>query len=408
MTFSIRLRKRLCLAAIISILASGPGYSASHVGKSFPEASRLGRRIFFDASLSSSGKLSCASCHDPKYAYAAPNRGEVQLGGADMRRPGTRAVPSLRYTLRRTPIWSDEFQSDPIEQMLEIDKTPVGGFDWDGRFNTLHEQAEAAFLATNQSDNGSRAAFVARLAATDYAADFRAIFGIDVSTEPDRAFALAAWAVERFELEDPSFYPYSSRFDDFLDGKAMLSTQEKHGLALFVAADKGNCAACHIAANGADGSHPLFTDFGFQTLGVPRNPAIPANQSAAYFDLGLCGPQRTDLANQDKFCGMFKTPSLRNVATRRVFFHNGKIHGLREAVRFYVTRERDAPHWYHHGADPGQRYDDLPVELRGNVDHFDAPFNRGGKKSPALSEAEISDLLAFLETLTDRDAEIPP
>ena len=325
-----------------------------------------------------------------------------------MRQPGTRAAPSLRYTLRRTPIWSNEFQADPIEQKLDRDRAPAGGFDWDGRFDTLHEQAQAAFLAANQMADQSPADFVARLAKAAYAADFRAIFGTAILNDPGRAFAMAALAVERFELDDPSFYPYTSRFDEFLDGKPSLTPREKRGLALFVDPDKGNCASCHIATKGADGSHPLFTDFGFQILGVPRNPAIPQTRVPGYFDMGLCGPQRKDLSTQQAYCGMFKTPSLRNVATRRVFFHNGSIHSLREAIRFYVTRDRDAGHWYPQGADSSRRYNDLPRELRANVDHFNAPFNRGDGSPAALSEAEVTDVLAFLGTLTDRDARMPP
>jgi cytochrome c peroxidase len=399
MIFSRCLRS-LGSTAFLSCVLSGAGPAATDA--------ELGKQIFFDASLSSSGKVSCASCHDPRYAYGPPNAREVQSGGADLRRSGTRAAPSLRYTLRRTPIWSNEYQADPIEKMLEPDSAPSGGFDWDGRFDTLHAQAEAAFLSPNQMANPSRAAFVAKLRQTPYAAELRAAYGAGVFDDAGRAFALAARAVERFELDDASFYPYTSRFDEYLDGKAALDAREEHGRQLFLAPDKGNCAACHLAVVGADGSHPLFTDFNFQTLGVPRNARIPVNTRAAYFDLGLCGPQRTDQRGNTVYCGMFKTPTLRNVATRRVFFHNGAIHDLRDAVRFYVTRDSDAAHWYPHGADPALRYDDLPAALRRNVDHRNAPFNRPARAPPVLSDADIDDVVAFLGTLTDRDAATPP
>ena len=58
---------------------------------------QLGQLIFFDASLSSSGQLSCASCHSPADAYGPPNDGPVMLGGPDLKRQGARAVPSLAY-----------------------------------------------------------------------------------------------------------------------------------------------------------------------------------------------------------------------------------------------------------------------------------------------------------------------
>jgi cytochrome c peroxidase len=66
----------------------------------------------------------------------------------------------------------------------------------------------------------------------------------------------------------------------------------------------------------------------FEALGVPRNQEIVANGNPDYYDMGLCGPLRQDQAGQSKLCGLFKTPTLRNVATRGVFFHNGRFHTL--------------------------------------------------------------------------------
>lgn len=395
---------RIGLAVLAALLLSHGGDLPA---ADLSAAAVIGKKLFFDPTLSASGRLSCAGCHDPRYAYAAPNGLDVQLGGADLRQPGTRSVPSLRYTLRRTPLWSKEFQADPLERILDVDSVPAGGFDWDGRFNSIDKQAASPVLASNEMANASPAAFVARIAASPYAGDFRRVFGAAVFAEPGRAFAMAMHALERFELEDSSFYSYTSKFDDFLDGKVDLSPREKRGLVLFSSPGKGNCASCHSAALGADGSHPLFTDFGFQALGVPRNPRLAANADPGYFDMGLCGPQRTDQANRPRYCGMFKTPSLRNVAARRVFFHNGRFHSLREVLQFYATRDQDARRWYPQRAGAG-RYDDLPPSMQRNVDHIDGPFNRADTDPPALSDAEIEDLLAFLETLTDRDVAAPP
>ena len=167
---------------------------------------------------------------------------------------------------------------------------------------------------------------------------------------------------------------------------------------------KGNCSSCHPSARGADGSHPLFTDFSFAALGVPRNREIPANADPAYYDLGLCGPLRADLAAMRGWCGQFKTPTLRNAAARRVFFHNGRVHALRDAVRFYAERDLQPQDWYpSDGAGSVQRYDDLPLALRGNVDHIHVPLNRRYGEAPLLSPADIDDLVAFITTLTDAD-----
>lgn len=402
----------LCGIAVLSAgcdrtpTAVSPSAAASRptmANTAYPGLAALGRKLYFDRSLSASGQQSCASCHDPAHAYTTADGGAIQHGGAGLAVPGLRAVPSLRYTLRRVPVWSKEYQRDEVERLLELDSVPVGGLGWDGRFNTLRTQAAFPLLAVNEMGNLTAAAVAEKLALAPYADELLQAFGPDALASPERALAVAGLVLERFELEDPSFAPYSSRYDAFLDGTAPLSEQEQRGLALFTAADKGNCAACHTASRGADGSHPLFTDFSFQTLGVPRNPDIAANADPAFYDLGLCGPLRSDQQAQRSFCGMFKTPSLRNVATRHAFFHNARFATLREAVAFYATRDSDPARWYPEHDGVVQAYDDLPPELRGNVDHVDAPFSPAAKPVAALSDAEIDDLVAFLGTLTDRD-----
>jgi len=365
----------------------------------------LGKRMFFDTSLSASGRQSCASCHDPAHAYGPPNGLAAQLGGPALDRQGTRAVPSLRYGLNRTPVWSKTFIDNLGERILEGDEPPTGGFGWDGRFNTLHDQAAFPLLAPNEMANPSAAAVVAKLRRAAYADDFRAVFGAGIFEDAPRAFAQALRAIERFELDDPSFHPYSSRYDAYLDGKASLTAREKRGLALFNDPGRGNCASCHLDRKGVDGSHPLFTDYQFEALGAPRNPEIAATAATDYFDMGLCGPVRRDQSSETRYCGMFKTPTLRNVATRGAFFHNGRFHTLLDALRFYVRRDTDPGLWYPATADGKiDKFNDLPPGLRDNVDTVDEPLTRHEGEAPAWSEAEIRDVMAFLNTLTDRDA----
>jgi cytochrome c peroxidase len=365
----------------------------------------LGRQIFFDPSLSASGKVSCATCHDPAHAYGPPNGLAVQLGGAEMNRQGERAVPSLRYVLNRTQLWHKEFVPNLVERIREGDEPPKGGFGWDGRFKTLREQAEFPLLSPNEMANASVEDIAAKLRRASYAGELRRVFGARVLESSADAYAAALAALERFELDDVSFHPYASKYDDYLDGKAQLSSQERRGLALFDDPKRGNCASCHLDRKGANGSHPLFTDYEFEALGVPRNKEILANGSASYFDMGLCGPIRGDQAAEKAYCGLFKTPSLRNVATRAVFFHNGRFHTLKDALRFYVERDTDPKAWYgRDAAGAVVKFDDLPQPLRANVDVVDEPLTRKEGGEPAWSEAEIDDVAAFLETLTDRDA----
>ena len=192
-------------------------------------------------------------------------------------------------------------------------------------------------------------------------------------------------------------------FDAWLAGKARFTPAEQRGYRLFNDPAKGNCAACHLDKPTREEPKPLFTDFQYEALGVPRNPEIPANRNPDYYDLGLCGPFRTDLRKQTQYCGMFLTPSLRNVTLRHVFFHNGIFHSLRQALDFYVNRDLHAKRFY--PADAAGiviKYNDLPARYRANVDTVDPPLNRHPGESPALTQAEIRDVIAFLDTLTDR------
>lgn len=205
----------------------------------------------------------------------------------------------------------------------------------------------------------------------------------------------ALLSLEVFQQSPAEFYPYDSKYDAFLRHEVALSEQEARGLQLFEAQDRGNCIACH-PSRVRGGAFPAFTDFGYVALGVPRNPKIAANADAGFHDLGLCGPLRSDLKDKPEYCGRFRTPSLRNVAQRKVFFHNGIYSSLREAVEFYAKRDVQPQKFYPRG----KVFDDLPAAYRDNI-NTDPPFGRKPGAKPALNEAEIDDLIAFLGTLSD-------
>jgi cytochrome c peroxidase len=388
------------LGMVVALILVGPATAGLSV------QAELGRQIFFDPALSASGRLACSSCHNPAHAYGPPDGAAVRRGGAALDRQGLRAVPSLRYVLNRTPVWSKPFIASPTERLLEGAEPPAGGFGWDGRFNTLAAQAAFSLLAPNEMANTGPAQVTHKLSLAPYAKKFRQVFGDAIFTQPQQAFARAREALAHFELEDPSFHPYSSKYDDYLEGRAQLSAPARRGLALFEDPRGGNCAACHPDRKGADGSHPLFTDYQFEALGVPRNPEIAANANPSFYDAGLCGPLRTDQTRQVSECGLFKTPGLRNVATRRVFFHNGRFHTLKEALQFYVRRDTDAARWYPAAGGVVDKFDDLPRARRGNVDVTDAPLTRSAGQAAVWSDAQIDAVIAFLETLTDRDVSV--
>lgn len=370
-------------------------------------AASLGRKIFFDPTLSASGRIACATCHDPAHAYGPPNALAAQLGGRNLDRQGARAVPSLRYTLLHVPLWHQERAASRMERFEELaksDNPPTGGLGWDGRFNTPAAQAAFPLLNPDEMANVDAEHVAAAVRKAPYATEFRRVFGEYVLDDPQKTLAAVGTAVERFQFEDPSFYPFNSRFDQWLDGRINLTDAEQRGLALFNDPARGNCASCHLSQRGADGSHPIFTDFQFEALGVPRNPELKANQKAGYYDMGLCGPARSDQRGERGFCGMFRTPTLRNVATRGAFFHNGRFHSLHEALEFYVERDTNPEKWYGKGASGRvEKFDDIPKALRGNVDVVDEPLTRHPGQASAWNARDIDDIVAFLNTLTDAD-----
>jgi cytochrome c peroxidase len=384
------------MAALLLALAA----SAAAAQELSPLA-RLGRQMFFDQSLSASGRQACSSCHDPAYAYAAPNDLPVQPGGARMTRSGVRAVPSLRYK-EATPPFADLLDNpDGIST-----PGPGGGLTQDGRAATLAEQARIPLLNPIEMANRRPADVVARLRRAPYADAFRALFGARALDHPEAAFDQATRALQAFQLEDPSFHPYSSRYDLYAGNKigGTMSPAEARGFAVYNDPDKGNCFACHYNGAGLNGSVALFTDFTYAAIGVPRNDAIPANRDRKYADLGLCS--RPDHAGKasERTCGEFKTPTLRNVATRRVFFHNGRMKSLAEVIRFYNTRDTEPERWYPSVGGVVQKYDDLPPRLRANIDTQKPLDGRPRGSKPPMTEQEMADLEAFLEMLTDQDA----
>jgi len=376
------------------------GRSRADVYTQVREMTELGRALFSDPALSASGKLSCASCHDPAHAFGPANDLPVQFGGADLQQPGLRATPSLRY-LQSVPQFTEHYFDSEEEGDPSVDNGPTGGLTWDGRVDRGRDQARLPLLSPFEMAKPDEASVVVAVAKSPHAAALRKIFGPKVFDDRTKAFAAIVEALEAFEQSPADFYPYTSKYDAFLAGEAVLTAQEARGLVLFDDPAKGNCAHCHRSARAADGTAPQFTDFGFNALGVPRNPEIAANKDPAYFDLGLCGPLRTDFLDRAEYSGQFRTPTLRNVALRQSFFHNGVMHSLKEVLDFYVERDTDPGKYYFPAANGTvTKFDDLPARYHGNV-NVEPSFDRRPGDAPALSEQDRADIIAFLQTLSD-------
>ena len=421
------------MAALPLLLAAcgGGGSDAAPPGSggtTLSAAAQLGRKIFADKALSASGQQSCSSCHVAASAFAedatasgVDHGSPVALGGLAMNKTGFRNTPSLMYAAL-TPIF-----------YINADGGPHGGFFRDGRAATLADQAVLPFTTSFEMANADAAAVVTLLKTRPYLADFTALYGSAVLDDPATALARMGQALAAFETEDPGFAPFSSKYDYFLKGQATLTAQEQRGLGLFNGATKGNCGACHPSTSADGRTPPMFTDYSYDNLGVPRNGLIPANGSSApgytpvdstdgvqaYYDLGVCGPFREQTLNFFSNCGQFKVPTLRNIAATAPYFHNGRFTTLVDAIGFYVRRDTNPEEWYPANPDGSvTKFDDLPAiyggqfvvtpglvgsdaGYLGNVNTSEIPYNRHIGDTPALSSTEIDDVIAFLCTLTD-------
>lgn len=380
----------LALAVLSACGGGGSSTAEAPAEVALSAQASLGEKIFHDTSLSASGRQACASCHDPQAGHAPANALPAQLGGPAMDQQGGRNSPSIRYLNFNTAFFFDG------------EGTPTGGFFWDGRAASLQAQAAEPFLNPKEMANADRAAVIAKLAQASYAGEFRQLFGANIFDDPDAVYDRLTLALQQYQREDVEFHPFSSRYDAFLRGTARLSDAQLRGLALFQSPTKGNCAGCHPSSRGADGSLPLFTDFTYDNLGVPRNTELAQNADPAFFDLGLCARPGGELAARTDLCGAFKVPSLRNVAQRGAYFHNGRFKTLKDVVTFYVQRDTNPEKWYPVNPDGTvSKFDDLPPQYHANVNTTEVPYNRQPGDAPALTDAEIDDVVEFLKTLSD-------
>jgi cytochrome c peroxidase len=406
---------RHVLAAAICILG-GLAALAHAQSSTLSVEAQVGKQLFFDTNLSASKQLACASCHDPTnhYAQSTTNTRSVQLGGPNLTSPGFRAVPTLTYKFYVPPYNDNAANPDGVST-----NSPGGGFTWDGRADTLAQQTAIPLLSSFEMANTSQAAVVQVVQNASYAALFQQAFGANVFSDTATAFTDVGLALQEYQLEDPSFNAYTSKYDyattlELSNGQPVeLTAAENRGYQVFNYT--GNCFACHYNGPMNGGGGAQFTDFTYENTGAPRNSSIPANATRiglpTYYDLGLCTAVNPDPVNpyliphvlpgSISLCGLFKTPTLRNTATRNVFFHNGIFTSLAQVINFYNTRDTKPTAWYPTVNGVLQQYNDLPTAMKVNVDIVDIPFGLPAGATPYMTAQNTADLLCFLETLTD-------
>ena len=339
-------------------------------GQTLSQKQLLGKKLFFDKNLSTPVGQACSDCHSPETGFGQPNPDYPVSQGVYKDRFGSRNDLPAAYAS-----FSPEFYYEPNEGLY------IGGQFWDGRAADLTEQAKGPFLNPLEMANPDEKNVVEKVQNLVYAGFFKNVFGASAFDDPNKAYNMIAEAIASYE-ESGELNQFSSKYDMYLAGKVSLTEQEMRGLELFENEDKGNCAACHPSQPSEDGTPPLFTDFTYDNLGIPKNPENPfyylpkeLNPNGVYFvDLGLGG-----VLNKPSEYGKFKVPSLRNIAKTAPYLHNGLFKNLRQVVVFYNTR--DVGPW-------------PPPEVRLNVNH-DELGNLG------LSEQEIDDIVVFMCTLTD-------
>ena len=358
---------------------------------------RLGQMIFNDPNLSEPRGTACVACHQANQGFAGNNGGRFGVAQGS-----TRGALGLRNAMTNSYAGS----IPPLRFVTTDGETEaLGGHFWDGRADTLALQALGPFLNPLEMNNPSRQAVMTKIATSAYAPLFQAEFGANAFANTDAAFTQVGVAIEAFELA--ALQPFSSKYDAFVRGTTALSAPEMRGMALFQDPARANCAGCHLMNPGSKKPEDsLFSEFTYYATGIPRNTAITRNANPGFYDLGLCGPERTAPTlpasvpagtTVDQFCGMFRMPTLRNVAERPAFMHNGFFNNLAEVVRFYSTRNSNPQRWY----GPTGLPNDLPAQYQRNLETTKAPFNRTAAQGPVLSEAEIADMVAFLHTLSD-------
>jgi len=350
----------------------------------------VGDKLFHDRNLSASGRLACASCHATDRAHADPAGSFLPLGGANLDKQGLRSSPSLRYLDLVGPF------------RIDAQGNAQGGLFWDGRADNRVAQARGPLFNASEMANESVASLVTKLRATPYFNDLLRAAALPASAGDEQLLQASLRALADYQAQDAEFHAYTAKFDAVQDGRAQFTAQEARGLAVFNDPQRGNCAQCHSsrpAPNAGLGARAQFSDHRHFALGVPRNQS-QATADPAFFDLGLCGPQRSDLVTQADQCGKFRVPTLRNVALTGPYFHNASLVTLEEVVAFYATRDSDPARWYPVVNGQVQRFNDLPAAYRANL-FQGAPFNRRPNQAPAMTPQDVSDVVAFLRTLSD-------
>jgi len=400
------LRKRIWICAAVLLLVAAIGSAAALTNNE-----NLGKEIFFDKQLSINKNQACAACHAPEVGFTGPDSIINVMGsvyeGSVAGRFGNRKPPTAAY-------------AGNSPNLSNSTGTWIGGMFWDGRAtgwtlgDPLAEQAKGPFLNPMEQGLPDAACLVYRVVNSDYKHLYKQVWGElnikwpknicsspatlskDDQIKVNNTYDNIARSIAAYE-RSKEVSSFTSKYDDYLKGKAKLTKQEKRGLELFNNKSTAKCANCHVP--------PLFTDFTYDNLGIPKNPMNPfyyeqmwngLGGGIDWIDQGLGGFLNTTKYNVSAPVnnGKHKVPTLRNVDKRpypdfiKAYGHNGYFKSLNQIVHFYNTRDVPGAGW--NGVD-------WPTP------EVSANMNTAEVGNLSLSVSEEEDIVAFLKTLTDRD-----
>jgi cytochrome c peroxidase len=375
----------------------------------------LGELLYFDKNLSEPFGQSCADCHFPNAYFVDPNKGRPVSAGVVPGAFGTRNSPMSAYAMYA-----------PVRYFDAGEGLWIGGQFWDSRAtgdllgDPLADQALGPFLNPVEMNNPDKATVIRDVAASDYAGLFEEVWGEGSLDDVEMAYDQVALSIAAFE-RTALFGQFSSKYDAYLQacldlggdkddcaqgigaeaetaGSDVFTSKEWAGLQLFMGdndndgvlePDEGAfCIGCHVVDWTADPGNvvipdwspdgsvpPLFTDFTYDNLGVPKSTDKLLRDAPV--DLGL-GP----VVGETDEDGKFKVMTLRNIGRTKPYAHNGFFRSLQDITHFYNTRDVPEEGW-----PPPEVPDTVNTDELGNL---------------GLSEADEKALVAFMKTLTDK------
>jgi cytochrome c peroxidase len=354
-----------------------------------PDRVKLGFLLYNDLNISARRNTGCVTCHAHSAGFADPRSAADPVNmpvspGSEPGKFGTRNAQTAAYATFSPPFHWDE-----------QNQTYVGGQFWDGRANSLKDQAIGPPLNPLEMAMPNKEAVLARLAENPvYLEAFRRLYGVDLKwPQVEMVYPKFGAAIGSFEPTD-EFAEFNSKYDYYVAGKIDLTPQEQLGLQLFNG--KAKCSNCHSSKPPANYPHALFTDFTYDNLGLPVNPRIAGlhGVDSLPLDLGLGGRPEIAAKHPDgSQNGKFKVPTLRNIEITPPYGHNGVFATLEQIVHFYNTRDTlgEVPD----ATDPNFGITGWPKpEVPKNV-------NRAELGNLGLTDEEEAAVVAFLKTLTD-------